>query len=448
MTSTVANTFAFREKTVVYLFVLLNLLMSTEYGFFPAALMQIREYLGVSYTKGGILGSINFLGYCISSPFFGYMANSLPPVKMTWVGILLYVGSLLGISISSNYWLILGFRLIQSFGQSAVGSVAPVIVDLVAEPNRRAMWNAVFMGNAYLGFPIGQIIGGIILDYTWVWFPQDESWRIVFIFQAVLTAILAPSFLIMKGPDNILSVVPDEEVEDNDTVIQKTMVILNNRTYLFCCIGNSVLIFLLTGSAFYLIEFMQDVFLITAMKAGTIVGILLGATVIFGIVCGGIILDYAIKFRSKRFEHTCSLMEMSEIATKLTCITLTIAAASAPFLAFRPFTDQLYIFCTFFAFVMLAICIAIGPINNTILWSVELKDRSFAKALSIVSSYIFGRIPAPTIFGFLKETWGWSWAFFCMGCNVSVILITIGIAHYHAKSAVNMEMLKIQMHGC
>jgi len=173
--TTTANTFAFRGKTVVYLFLLLNLLMSTEYGFFPAALRQIREYLGISYTKGGILGSINFLGYCISSPVFGYMANKLPPVKMTLFGILLYVGSLLGISMSENYWLILGFRLIQSFGQSAVGSVAPVIVDLVAEPQKRAMWNAVFMCNAYLGFPIGQIIGGIILDYTWLSYPQDES---------------------------------------------------------------------------------------------------------------------------------------------------------------------------------------------------------------------------------------------------------------------------------
>jgi len=424
--------FSFGNKTVIKMYLLLGLLMSTEHGFFPSALPQIREYFGIGYTKGGVLGSVCFFGICISTPVFGWMANSTPPVKMTLVGLLVYVGSLMGSSISGDYYIMVVFRLFQSFGEAAVWSVGPVIIDLIAKPDRRAMWNSIFIGNTWLGFSVGQIIGGIVIDHTWVYWPQSESWRIVLIFQAILGAILLPSFLMLKGPKNILCIKSDRVV-DSDSVLQKTMLILHNKTYLHSCICFTIITSMIQGAGYYLIEFIQDVFQVTAMKAGATVGILLGTTVIFGIFTGGIILDCVIKSSSKGGMRTCSLMEMCKIATKLTCISLSLVAFAAPFISFRPFINQLTIFCCFFSFIMLGVSLSIGPIANTILWSVELKDRSFAKALSNVFANIFGRVPAPVIVGYLKEIFGWRWTFFYSGSHVFVALVFIAVAHYHAK---------------
>jgi len=266
----------------------------------------------------------------------------------------------------------------------------------------------------------------------------------MFILQACLTATLLPSFLMMRGPNSILSVVPNNVV-DKDTVLQKTLLILRNRTYLYSCICNTVLLFMIQGAAFYLIEFMQDIFQITTMKAGTIAGILLAMTIIFGIIFGGIILDYAIKSMRKRDGQTCSLMEMCKLATKLTCVLFSLTAVPAPFLFSKPFINDLGVFCVCLSVVMLGICATIGPINNTILWSVDLKDRSFAKAISNVSLYIFGRVPAPIFVGFLKETWGWSWAYFYLGCHVGVALVFIVLAYIHAKKVVMSEELRVTL---
>jgi len=426
------------------LYLLLGFLISTETGFFPASLPQIREYLDINYTEGGILGSVNFLGFCISSPFFGYMANYMPPVKLTLLGIALYVGPLLVISLSSNYWLILIFRFALSFGEAAVWSVAPVIVDYMATPNRRAMLNAVFMGNVWLAFTAGQMIGSTILDQTWVSYPANESWRIMLIVQAFLTAILMPCFFIIKGPENILSMDSSEVVEDTDTVLQKILLIFNNRTYLYSCIGNTVLVYMIQGVTFYLSEFMQDVFHFSIMRAGTMVGILVGVTVIFGIFTGGIILDWAIKSKAKADESTCSLMEMCQMALKVTSIELSLAAFPSPFVGFKPFSSQVIPFYSLFGFNMLLVCMTVGPINNAILWSVELKDRSFAKSISNVSTYLFARVPAPIVIGFFKETWGWSWAFFYMGCHVILAFFITTIAYFHAKRSVKLGIAQTE----
>jgi len=445
MTDEKPSAFNVRDKTVVYLYILLGFLISSEFGFFPACLPQIREYLDISYTEGGALGSVNFLGFCLSSPVFGYLANYTPPVKLTLLGIVLYVGPLLVMSVSRTYWLIMIMRFVLSLGEAAIWSVAPVIIDFLAPSNRRSMFNIVFMGNVWLAFTAGQLIGSTILDYTWFSLPQSESWRIMLVAQAFLTAVLIPCFLIIKGPNNLLSIDSSQVRKDTDTVFQKIILIFNNRTYLYSCIGNTVLAFMIQGVMFYVSDFMQDVFHFSVMRAGTTVGILVGVTVIFGILTGGFILDKVIESKAKQAESVFSLMEMCQIALKLSSLGLSIAAITSPFLGFKPLISQHVPFYALFCFNMLLVCIAIGPINNAILWSVELKDRPFAKSIANVSTYLFARVPAPLVIGFVKETWGWFWTFFYMGCHVTLAFFIITIAHFQAKRTVKLDLAKTEL---
>jgi len=445
MTDDIASAFNVRDTTVVYLYILLGILISTETGFFPACLPKIREYLDISYTEGGILGSVNFLGFCLSSPVFGYLANYKPPVKLTLLGIILYVGPLLVMSVSGTYWWILIMRFVLSFGEALIWSVAPVIIDFLAPSNRRSLLNTLFMGNVWLAYTAGQMIGSTILDYEWFSLPQSQSWRIMVVAQAFLTAILIPCFLIIKGPNNLLSIDSSQVRKDTDTVSQKIVLIFKNRTYLWSCIGNTVLVYMIQGVMFYLSDFMQDVFNFSIMRAGTTVGILVGVTVIFGIFTGGFILDWAIESKAKKAESVFSLMEMCQIALKLSSLGLSIAAISSPLAGFKPFSTQHVPFYALFCFNMLLVCMTIGPINNAILWSVELKDRPFAKSISNVSTYLFARVPAPLVVGFVKETWGWSWTFFYMGCHVMLAFFIITIAHCQAKRTVKLDQAKTEL---
>ena len=103
---------------------------------------------------------------------------------------------------------------------------------------------------------------------------------------------------------------------------------------------------------------------------------------------------------------------------------------------------NLPLFCINLALAMFLLGVTTGSVNNAILWSVELKDRSFARALLNFGSYVLGRVPAPIIAGYLKETWGWRWTFFFLGSQNIVALIAMLSAYFHAKSAVKKEEIK------
>ena len=89
MTLNEASAFTYGNKIVIYLFLSVGLVLSTDFGFFPAALPQIREYFRISYAQGGILGSVYYFAFALSSPVYGWLANSIPPVKIALVGIIL-----------------------------------------------------------------------------------------------------------------------------------------------------------------------------------------------------------------------------------------------------------------------------------------------------------------------------------------------------------------------
>jgi len=178
--------FSLRTKTTCWILTLMWFLLNIEEGLFPAALAQIRGYFDISFTMGGAIGSAYFFGICTSTPIAGYVSNFMPPVRIILGGMLLWLISVMVLGITENWILLLVCRFTQGVGKSMLETTAPVIVDAISAPGTRSLRISLFYATHPLGFAIGHIIGGILVDHTWFSLPLDESWRCIYIFHVVI----------------------------------------------------------------------------------------------------------------------------------------------------------------------------------------------------------------------------------------------------------------------
>jgi len=73
------------------LFMFVHFCLTLEDGFFPTVLEEVRDYFDISYVKGGILGTGYYMGICIGTPYFGYIANVTRPIRIMLVGMLIWL---------------------------------------------------------------------------------------------------------------------------------------------------------------------------------------------------------------------------------------------------------------------------------------------------------------------------------------------------------------------
>jgi len=67
--------FSLSSKVMCGLFMFVHFGLTLEDGFFPTVLEEVRDYFDISYVTGGILGTSYYMGICIGTPYFGYIAN-------------------------------------------------------------------------------------------------------------------------------------------------------------------------------------------------------------------------------------------------------------------------------------------------------------------------------------------------------------------------------------
>jgi len=340
----------------------------------------------------------------------------------------LWLVSVIGLAMGDNYWLMVIFRFTQGIGKAAFLSIAPVIIDLVAEPDKRSLMLALFFASEILGFSIGHMIGGIIIDNVWFSFPSIESWRVSYLLQIVIGLVNVLLCFSMKGPENILRI-KDGNIQDSDTFWEKVQYIMRNKVWVFCTLSMSVENFLNTGFSFYLIQYVRDIYGVTPTDSGILIGGIVLVTVIFGSIAGGIILDRALKME----QQTQIDMQMCESSTRIAMYVVTISSAISIVVAF---IEQLSLFCVILSFVLFTFLMSTGPINSSALWCLELKDRALGRSLTTVSYFLLGKSFSPVILGAMKEPLGWKWLIFFLSTQMITVAFFLFLAYRSAKKEV------------
>lgn len=153
---------------------------------FPAisAAFQIEvsqiQWVVVSY----VLTYASFLLGC------GRLADVLGHARILRWGLIGSFFAFLACGLAPNFSLFLGARILQGIGVAFMLAAAPALVTLATPPEMRGRALGVFQMGAAIGFALGPLIGGILVD----WF----GWRAVYLFRVAPAMILI--LLAMRQP--------------------------------------------------------------------------------------------------------------------------------------------------------------------------------------------------------------------------------------------------------
>jgi len=422
-----AGAFSLSPKVMCGLFMFTHFCLTLEDGFFPTVLVEVMTYFNLSYVTGGILGTGYYMGICIGTPYFGYIANVTKPVRIMLCGMLIWEISVAILFVCDEwYWVLIG-KFTMGVGKAALVSISPVIIDLIADPSKRSTSIAMYFGAGPIGFALGHILGGLIVDNSWLYFPDVQRWRLAYMFQGIMGVFGVLIFACIKGPKNILALRPYEELEETQQLCIKLKKILSNWTWLFCTAAFAVQNFIISGSGYYLIQYMMDIYNKGATTSGIILGLLTLFSIIIGNIVGGTILDKILEKRKQTNEI--------EMCTTAIFVSLVCFIWMSPGV-FMVFTSELWVFCIVLFFAMIFLWMGSGPLNSAILWSVELQERAFSRSLSNIAQFLFGYAPSPIILAALMESEGWIWTMFFTFCLPVLLIIFLVIAYLMNKRAI------------
>jgi benzoate transport len=184
------NPMSVRQWTVVVLMVLLNALDGFDVLASAFAAPGITKEWGIPRSELGIVLSAELIGMGFGSILLGGLADKIgrkPTMLMCLV--IMALGMYLAHAATSVTSLTI-FRLFTGLG---IGGMLAATNAVVAETTSKASRSHA-MALYVIGYPIGGVIGGYAAQS---WLLVDYDWRAVFMFGAVVTAMMIPLVLLL-----------------------------------------------------------------------------------------------------------------------------------------------------------------------------------------------------------------------------------------------------------
>lgn len=146
-----------------------NLIINVDHGVMPAGAITIKEYLGVSNTEYGLLGSIVFFGLVLGSLAATFVFNTINTKVILISVMILNALSQFAFTTTKEYYYLMGSRFLTGFFQVFISIYWPVWTDAFAECERRkATWMSCFLVSSPVGVLLGYVLTTqLIINYTW-----------------------------------------------------------------------------------------------------------------------------------------------------------------------------------------------------------------------------------------------------------------------------------------
>ncbi len=179
-----------RQWIVVVLMVLLNALDGFDVLSSAFAAPGITADWGIARPALGVVLSAELIGMGFGSVLLGGAADRYGR-KFTMLAclVLMAIGMYLA-SIAVSVQPMVAYRFLTGIG---IGGMLTTTNAVVAE-STNSRWRSVAIAVYVAGYPLGAIIGGIAASE---WLLPTYSWHAVFVFGAVVTAVLIPVILVL-----------------------------------------------------------------------------------------------------------------------------------------------------------------------------------------------------------------------------------------------------------
>jgi len=245
-----------------------------------AVIPSIQGFYSIEYKDIGVFLFIASLGYVIANFFGGNIADSLGQKKLILVGIIFTVAGILGMTISNNYILFLGFVAILNYGYGSMSIGANTLTPVVFKNNQGIMMNLLhfFYG---LGATIGPRYAGVALEHNW-------SWQRIYTVTLVVIGIFTMYLLYSTFP-RIETIHAEQKTPLREVLLDKKVLLFS------FVLGFYVAAEL--GVANWLTTYLQSAKHIDPLKSSTYLSLFFGIFA-FGRLIGGFIVEKLGYFRS------------------------------------------------------------------------------------------------------------------------------------------------------
>ena len=179
-----------RQWIVVVMMVLLNALDGFDVLSSAFAAPGISAEWGIERAALGVVLSAELVGMGFGSVILGGLADKYGR-KLTMLAclVLMAAGMYLA-SVANAVEPMVAFRFLTGIG---IGGMLAATNAVTAETSN-SKWRRFAIGAYVAGYPLGAIIGGVAASE---WLLPDHGWRAVFVFGAVVTALLIPIVMLV-----------------------------------------------------------------------------------------------------------------------------------------------------------------------------------------------------------------------------------------------------------
>jgi MFS family permease len=383
-----------RPALVLALLTGLNLLNYLDRFVLSAVLTPIEKDLGLSHTVSGLLGTIFLIGYFVTSPIFGTLADRGRRTVLIAVGIVIWSLATIASGLATSALSLAAARVAVGVGEASYATIAPTIIDDLAPAEKKGAWLAIFYSAAPIGSALGYVVGGNVEAHL--------GWRAAFFVAGGPGLVLAALSLLMVDP-------PRKEVAKPGSLLATIAPLAEIPLYVKAVLGYAAFTFAIGGFGYWGPTYLFQRFGssgLTLAGANTRMGIVTVLGGALGTGIGGYWADRATKrMRRDRHgqhgEHAEPARDRDVPVLLRVCAVGSLIGAPLAAIAILAPTDTLF-FVAFFG-CEVAVFLSTSPINAAVLAAVPASVRASAMAVCIFGIHVLGDLWSPPGVGALAD---------------------------------------------
>jgi MFS transporter, Spinster family, sphingosine-1-phosphate transporter len=365
-----------RPLTILLLLSGLNLLNYLDRFLLAAVGPKVQEELGLTDLQFGLVVNAFMVGYFLTSPVFGLLGDRFARKGLIALGIAGWSLATAASGLAGSFTTLVLARLVVGVGEASYATLAPTIIDDLAEPSAKNRWLAVFYVAIPMGSALGYLLGGQL--------EAAFGWRSAFFIAGGPGLLLALTGLLIAEPARRTR--PEEEAGRRGAGVW--LELLRIPIYRDAVAGYTAYTFALGGFAAWAPKYLYQRLHMDLKTADFWFGAILVVT--------GLVATFVGSQWGDRWPGD----DRPRVNLRLCAVT---AAIGFPFSIACLLADSPTGFFLGIAATQFALFLSTSPINVVILQGVPVELRASAMALSIFAIHLFGDMISPPLVGAISD---------------------------------------------
>ena len=379
-----------RPTAILALLTALNFLNYLDRIILSSVLPKVQLELNLSNFDAGMLATVFLLGYFVTAPIFGALAERYSRNRLIAFGVIVWSLATAATGLAHSLPAMVIARVVCGIGEASFVTLAPTIIDDITPPHKKGRALAIF----YLAVPMGSALGYLTGGYV----ESLYGWRAAFFVAGGPGVVLAVTCLMIAEPARKLAAVRIK-IAESVRILSK---IPQWKRTVFGYIAHTAT---LGAFSYWAPKFLFTRYALDLKVANFKFGVITVVAGAIGTMVGGQWADRAqAKLpggnTSDEKHTTAATRARVNILLKVCAVGVAIAAPFSAAAFLSPGSNM------FFAFVFVAefgVFLSTSPISAALLRSVPAHMRASAMALSIFAIHIFGDLWSPPVLGLLAD---------------------------------------------